>query len=190
MNPIFDLKAEHDAMAIILFAMKKCAVEMRHNRQVDLFRIGQIIDFLRTYNDNCHHQKEEKYLFPAILEYDIPWTEDTIYHLVKEHQVAHGYLNDIEEKMHDFLSGRTQNFDELAHSMLQYIMLEENHIKTENEVLLPLAEKYFDKQKKDSVTLKFKNIQNLQVGHLKHLEFYLLLSKLYAENKKSLAGNY
>ena len=54
MNPVFDLKAEHDAMEIILLAMKKRAVDMRYNRQVDLFRIAQIIDFLRTYNDSCH----------------------------------------------------------------------------------------------------------------------------------------
>ena len=190
MNPVFDLKAEHDAMAIILMAMKKRAVDMRHNRQVDLFRIGQIIDFLRTYNDNCHHRKEENYLFPAILEYDIPWTEDTIYHLVNEHQTAHCYLNEIEEKLHNYLSGLAHNFDELSFSMLQYIMLEENHIKTENEVLLPLAGKYFDKQKQDSVTIKFKTVQNSEVSHLKHLEFYILLSKLYTENKKSFAENY
>jgi hemerythrin-like domain-containing protein len=69
-------------------------------------------------------------------------------------------------------------------------MLEENHIKTENEVLLPLAVKYFDKQKQDSVTMKFKTVQTLEVSHLKHLEFYILLSKLYTENKKSYAENY
>ena len=190
MNPVFDLKAEHDAMEIILMAMKKRAVDMRYNRQVDLFRIAQIIDFLRTYNDSCHHHKEEKYLFPAILEYDIPWSKETINHLVNEHQAAHNYLNEIEEKLHVFLSGQNQNLEALSFSMLQYIMLEENHIKTENEVLLPLVGKYFDKQKQDSVTMKFKTVQNLELSHQKHLEFYLLLTKLYAENKKSIAENY
>jgi len=190
MNPVFDIKSEHDAMTIILSAMKRRAVDMRYNRQVDLFRIAQIIDFLRVYNDSCHHQKEEKILFPALLEYGIPTTSNIIHHLVNEHHISHNNLNNMEDKMHDYLAGRTQSLDALSTIMIQYITLEENHIKTENEILLPLVEKYFDKQKLMSVTMNFKNIQSQYVGHLKHLEFYILLTKLYAENRRTFAENY
>jgi len=92
--------------------------------------------------------------------------------------------------MHDYLAGRTHNLDTLSTIMIHYITLEENHIKTENEILLPLVEKYFDKQKLMSVTMNFKNIQSQYVGHLKHLEFYILLTKLYAENRRTFAENY
>ena len=73
MNPIFDLRREHDAMTIILTAMKKIASDIQIDKSVDLFRIGQIIEFLRIFNHNCHHEKEEKILFPALIECDIPW---------------------------------------------------------------------------------------------------------------------
>lgn len=190
MNPIFDLKSEHDAMAIILLAMKKRADDIQYNRQVDLFRIAQIIDFLRTYNDFYHHLKEEKVLFPVLTEYGIPWISETIQNLVNEHVSARVYLNEIEEKMHDYLSGRIRSLEGISFSMKKYVALEENHMKVENEAILPLAEKYMDKKAQDTMYLNFKNIQNQHLGHLKHLEFYILLTKLYAETKVDYVSDF
>lgn len=183
MNPTINLKGEHDAMAIILAAMKKRAIDISKNNFVDLFRIGQIIDFLRTYNDHCHHEKEEKILFPALLEFDIPWTSDSIKHLVKEHLLAHTYLNEIEDKLREYITGNARTLDCLSSSMIKYISLEENHIKIENEVMLPLSQKVLNKKTQETVSLNFKKIQDHHVGHPKNLEYYLLLSKLYSETK-------
>jgi hemerythrin-like domain-containing protein len=183
MNPIFDLKVEHDAMAIILHGMKKRATDIRMNVYVDLFRIGQIIDFLRNFNDHCHHEKEEKVLFPALLEHDIQWTADTINHLINEHHTANQFLNEIDERMNEYLTGHSQSLESLATSMNKYVLLEENHIKTENDIMLPLSSKLLDKQKQDSISMDFKNIQDHHVSHPKHFEYYLLLTKLYSETK-------
>lgn len=190
MNPTFDLKGEHDAMAIILADMKKHANDIRMSIYVDLYRIGQIIDFLRNFNDHCHHEKEEKVLFPALARFDIPWSVDTINHLINEHRSAHHILNEIEERMREYLTGHSRSLESLASSMIKYVCLEENHIKTENDVLLPLSHKVLDKQKQISISMDFKRIQDYHVGQPKHLEYYLLLAKIYSESKVSYAGDF
>ncbi len=190
MNPIFDLRGEHEAMTIIISAMKKIASDIQINNSVDLFRIGQIIEFLRTFNHNCHHEKEEKILFPAILECNIPWTVDTIGHLVKEHSLLHKHLDEIEMHMHEYLAGQTLSLINIASDLTKYISLAENHINVENNILLPLAEKVLDKKKQEMIFIDFRLIQNTQVGHCKHLEYYILLTKLYSAVKVEYAEDY
>jgi hemerythrin-like domain-containing protein len=190
MNPIFDLRGEHEAMTIILSAMKKIASDIHINNLVDLFRIGQIIEFLRTFNHNSHHEKEEKILFPAILECNIPWTVDSIGHLVKEHSLLHKHLSDLDTHLHEYLTGQTISLEEVASDLTKYISLAENHISIENNILLPLAEKVLDKKKQEMIFMDFRHIQNTQVGHNNHLVFYILLTKLYSTVKVEYAEEY
>jgi len=183
MNPSFDIKGEHAAITIVLDEMKKLALDMRIGKFIDSYRIVQILDFLHNFNENCHYEKEEKSLYPALLDHDIPWTADVIGHLISEHKVAHRYISEIDKLFHEFLSGNKQILDSLALYMLKYVELEKNHIKIAENVVLPLCERIFDSQELKSVASDFKHIQNHKVGHLKLREYYKLLAMLKAENE-------
>jgi hemerythrin-like domain-containing protein len=183
MNPTTDIKGEHTAMKIILAAMKKLALDMRTGKFIDSYRIVQILDFLHTFTEHCHYEKEEKCLYPAILEYDIPWTVDTLNYLVSEHQQAQVYINEIDTLFQEYLSGNSKILNTLSLTIIKYVALEERHIKTVENVVLPLCEKVFDAAKLKSVSVELKKIQDQNVGHLKHEEYYKLLSMLYSENE-------
>jgi hemerythrin-like domain-containing protein len=183
MNPTFDLKREHDAMVIVLAAMKKLVQNIHEKKYVDLLRLGQIIEFLKIYNDKSHHEKEESVLFPAILKCNIPWTFDTINILSNEHLSAREYMNETGYYLKEHLAGSNHALESLASSMVNYIALEENHIKLENNILFPLADRIFDKKKQVTICMDFKIIQDHEVGHNKNLEYYILLHKLYSETK-------
>ena len=183
MNPITDIKGEHTAIKIILGAMKKLSLDMRTGKFIDSYRIVQIIDFLHTFTEHCHYEKEEKCLYPALLEYDIPWTADTINHLISENQQAQVYINEIDILFQEYLSGNSQILNTLSATMLRYVALEERHIKTVDNVVLPLCERVFDATKLKSVSCHLKKIQDQNVGHLKHEEYYKLLTMLYSENE-------
>lgn len=190
MNPTFDLKREHDAMVIVLAAMKKLTQDIREEKYVDLFRLGQIIEFLRIYNDKSHHEKEESILFPAILKCNIPWTVDTINLLSNEHMLARQFMNETDHHLKEHLAGNNRALESLASSMVNYIALEENHIKLENNILFPLADRIFDKKKQVTLCMDFKIIQDHEVGHNKNLEYYILLHKLYSETKVLYADDW
>jgi len=181
MNPTFDLKGEHDAIIIILAAMKKIASDILDRKHFDLFRIAQIVDFLKTYINRAHHDKEEEILFPALIECDAPWITDTIHLLMDEHIIAGGYMKAIDSNLREYIDGRAYALESMASGMLNYVSLEENHIKVENQALLPLADRYLNKTKLECISLDFKHIQKREIGQFQHLEYYILLRKLYAE---------
>jgi hemerythrin-like domain-containing protein len=190
MKPTNDIKGEHYAIAIILGAMKKLAHDMRIGKFIDSYRIVQILDFLHTFTVHCHYEKEEKCLYPALLEYDIPWTADTINQLADEQKLAHDYLNEIDTLFDEYLSGNAQVLNRLSASMMNYVVIEERHIKIVDNVLLPLCDKVFDAEKRLSVVAELKRIQDQNVGHAKHLEYYKFLSLLYTENDVTSANVY
>jgi hemerythrin-like domain-containing protein len=166
------------------------AWDIYKNKYVDLFRIGQIIEFLSTYLDHCHLEKEEKILFPAILECGIPWTIESINHLSSEHITLREKLREIDNRLTDYLSGRTLTLEKMASSLMNYISLAEKHISFENNVLFPFAEKVLSKKQQEAIYSEFKIIRDCKIGHNKHLEYYILLSKLYSEVKVTYAYDY
>jgi hemerythrin-like domain-containing protein len=182
MKPTIDIKGEHYAITIILASMKKLAHDMRTGKFIDSYRIVQILDFLHTFSEHCHYEKEEKCLYPALLEYDIPWTADTINQLTDEQKLAHDYLDEIDTLFDEYLSGNAQVLKSLSASIMNYVVIEERHIKIVDNVLLPLCDKVFDTNKLKSVVADLKKIQDQNFGHIKHLEYYKFLTLLYTEN--------
>lgn len=183
MNPIFDIKGEHAAITIILNAMNKLALDMRKGKFIDSYRIVQILDFLHTFSEHCHHEKEEKCLYPAILGHDIPWTADTIHHLINEQKTAHDYIKEIDSLFEEYLSGNTQIIDNLAQSMIKYVELEKNHIKILDCVVLPLCERILDTNTIRTISSDFRKIQDRNVGQMKHHEYYKLMAILNEKNE-------
>jgi hemerythrin-like domain-containing protein len=182
MNPTTDIKGEHTAITIILEAMKKLARDLRQGKFVDSYRIVQILDFLNTFAVHNHYAKEEKCLYPAMLECEIGWTADTITHLLNEHELAQEYISEIDRLFQEYLSGNAQVADALSVCMLNYVHLEERHIKIVNNVILPLCDIIFSVSQLTSISADLKKIQDRTVGHLKHQEYYQLLSMLYSES--------
>jgi hemerythrin-like domain-containing protein len=182
MNPSIDIQSDHVAMHIILDAMEKRAQEIFKNGTVDYFRIGQILDFLHNYTDTLHYAKEERILFPAVLAPTRPWISKTINNLIHEHALARDYIREIDKNLQSCLAGDNDALQELASVMLKYVELEKNHIKVEDEIVMPLFKRLLDSKKMENFKFEFKEIPDKKIDHLKYLEYYRLINILSTEN--------
>ena len=182
MNPSIDIQSEHVAMTIILDAMENRAHEILKNGKVDFFRIGQILDFLHNYADNLHYAKEERILFPAVMNAGNPWITKTIKNLVREHVLAREYIMGIDKLLHACLEGKTDTLPVLASLMLKYVELEKNHIKVEDDVVMPLFKRLQNSKKIENFKFEFKELPDKKIDHLKYLEYYRLINILSTEN--------
>lgn len=182
MNPSIDIQSDHVAMSIILDAMEKRAHEILNYGSVDYFRIGQILDFLHNYTDNLHYAKEERILFPAVMDVSKPWISKTINDLIHEHVLAREYISQIDEHLHACLAGDTDALQKLGTVLLQYVELEKNHIKVEDDVVMPLFKKLQEANKLDGFKFAFKESSDKKIDHLKYLEYYRLINILSTEN--------
>ena len=183
MNPTSDLRGEHSAMQIILFAMKRLVYDIRVSiNDPDIFRISQIGDFLSTYTVQCHYEKEEKGPFAALLDLEIPQVSKTIHHLIAEHTLARGFIEELNGNIKKYLDGQYVAFSSIALNLLDFVELEEQHIKTEDAIIFPFCDKLLGGSKLHSIASEFKIIQDEHVGHAKHFEYYKLLNQLNSEN--------
>jgi len=182
MNPSIDIQSDHVAMSIILDAMENRAHEILKDGTVDYFRIGQILDFLHNYTDNLHYAKEERILFPAVLDESKPWISKTINTLIHEHALAREYILEIDKHLHACLTGDTGALQKLGSVILQYVALEKNHIKVEDNVVMPLFKSLLDTNRMEGFKFEFKELPDKKIDHLKYLEYYRLINILSTEN--------
>jgi hemerythrin-like domain-containing protein len=182
MNPSIDIQSDHVAMSIILDAMEKRAHEILKDGTVDYFRIGQILDFLHNYTDHLHYAKEERILFPAVMDVTKPWISKTINNLIHEHALAREYIKEIDKQLHACLAGNNSALIELGSVMLKYVELEKNHIRMEDEVVMPLFKRLLESNKKEDFKFEFKELPDKKIDHLKYLEYYRLINILSTEN--------
>ena len=182
MNPSIDIQSDHVAMSIILDAMEIRANEILNTGNVDFFRIGQILDFLHNYTENLHYAKEERILFPAVLVQRKAWITKTINTLIREHALAREYILEIDRLLHACLAGNTVALLDLASIMLKYVELEKNHIKAEDEIVMPYFKMLQETNQLDGLKLDFKEKPSHKIDHLKYLEYYRLINILSTEN--------
>ena len=182
MNPTTDIQSDHVAMTIILDAMEKRANEILENGNVDYFRIGQILDFLHNYTDTLHYAKEERILFPAVADDSKPWISIMINNLVQEHALARDYITEIDMHLNSCLAGDANALQDLGAVMLKYVELEKNHIKVEDEIVMPLFKRLLNSNMLEGFKFEFKQIPTEKIDHLKYLEYYRLINILSTEN--------
>jgi hemerythrin-like domain-containing protein len=178
MNPIEDLVHEHKAIKVMLSIMSKIADNIRNDKTVDTNDIESIVDFLRTFADKCHHGKEENALFPALVEAGIPKEGGPIGVMLHEHTVGREYIKEIATTTEQFKSGNSETLQLIADNLLSYVNLLHNHIKKEENILFPMAEKVLPTQKQNEIYEHFERIEEEVVGHGVHEQFHELLNKL------------
>ncbi|MFW6344312.1 MAG: hemerythrin domain-containing protein [Sediminispirochaetaceae bacterium] len=65
-----------------------------------------MIRFFSRFGDRCHHSKEERFFFPAIEKYRLPFDQDKIDILVEEHEQGRGYVAAMKEQIENFRKAR------------------------------------------------------------------------------------
>ena len=178
MKPTEDLIHEHEAIKKMLGIMDKISENIKNNKEVDTNDIEDIIEFLKTFADKCHHGKEENALFPALVLAGIPKENGPIGVMLHEHTLGRGYIKEIETSTEDFKAGNSNSIQLIANSLLSYVNLLQNHIQKEENVLFKMADKVLSNQVQDDVYEQFEKIEEEVVGHGIHEQFHELLNNL------------
>jgi hemerythrin-like domain-containing protein len=178
MKPTEDLIHEHDAIKVMLDIMSKVADDIKEDKGSYTKEIEEIVDFLKTFADKCHHGKEENALFPALVEAGVPEENGPIGVMLHEHTIGRGYIKEINDGVVDFKTGVAGSGQLIAGSLLKYVTLLQNHIQKEERVLFPMAEKVLSIQKQNEILQKFEKIEEEVVGHGVHEQYHALLKQL------------
>jgi hemerythrin-like domain-containing protein len=166
-----DLRNEHDAILHVLKIVDK-VVSTDSKDEVEVFKFGnELIYFLKTFADKCHHGKEEDYLFKELIASGIPKEGGPIGVMLLEHQRGREYISLMSKalKSHDLI-----NFKANA---AEYRDLLRNHIEKENNALFVIADKLLDDARQNELFEKFEIHEETVVGHGIHEELHSMIHK-------------
>lgn len=115
MQPIKDLKMEHDAVQVTLRILDKICqrIEMSGN-EFDVRHMDQLLDFFRVFVDQCHHGKEEELLFPALEAIGVSHKGGPIEVMMHEHQQGREYVRTMADAVGQFIKGDWTTADEFV----------------------------------------------------------------------------
>jgi hemerythrin-like domain-containing protein len=178
MNPISELKDEHQAVKLTLEILGRISVLLSKGQKVDLAHLDLILEFLTTFVDKCHHGKEEDLLFPALEKAGVPREGGPIGVMLREHDLGRGYISGLRQGVTDFKTGDQKAVVRIIENIEYYNDLLTQHIDKEDHILYPMAERAFSREQNDALLEGFAVIEEQRVGAGKHEEFHRMLQRL------------
>jgi len=166
-----DLRKEHDA---ILHVLKILDVMMSAEDKEDtemLQYYKEIVYFLKTFADKCHHGKEENHLFTELIANGIPNQGGPVGVMLHEHGVGMDYIASMDQALE---SGDLEKFKAAAQG---YSDLLRNHIEKENSVLFVMADRVLSDEKQDQLFEHFEEHEETVIGHGVHEELHAMIHK-------------
>jgi hemerythrin-like domain-containing protein len=182
MQPIKDLKMEHDAVRLTLRILDEICRKIEKSGEItDLQHLDQLLEFFKVFVDKCHHGKEEELLFPALENVGVSREGGPIGVMLHEHQQGREFVRSMNATLSHYTQGDRKAAAEFVKTARSYINLLDQHIDKENGVLFPLAEKHLSAQEQAKLWEGFEMIEAQKIGAGKHEEFHIMIDQLEKE---------
>ncbi|HNV70129.1 MAG TPA: hemerythrin domain-containing protein [Candidatus Ozemobacteraceae bacterium] len=132
MKPSEQLKAEHEAILVMLAVLEKICSRLERRETIPESHLAGILEFFQVFADKCHHAKEEEFLFPAYQSVGIPREGGPIGCMLAEHQEGRQAIAGMKAGLEVLTREGPGTF--IAHARAYASLLSE-HIQKENNVL-------------------------------------------------------
>ncbi len=179
MTAIKQLQDEHQAVRTMLLVWKKIVVRMEKGGEVGMEDLDNLLAFMKSFVDRCHHQKEESYLFPALMELDIPEITEMVKKLTNEHGKLHLLAQEINSSLDGYKKGDPRAKEKLVGSLKEYIGLLSRHESEETDILFGKANDNLSEETQMRLEKDFKRIELEYIGAGRHEEFYKIIDNLH-----------
>jgi hemerythrin-like domain-containing protein len=166
-----DLRKEHDSILHVLEILDEMmsAENKEDTEMLQYYR--EIVYFLKTFADKCHHGKEENHLFTELTVNGILNEGGPVGVMLHEHGVGRDYIALMDKALE---SGDLEEFKAAAKS---YSNLLRNHIEKENGVLFVMADRVLSDEKQDELFEHFEEREEKVIGHGVHEELHAMIDK-------------
>lgn len=170
-----DLKNEHEAILHVLTIVDKM-LSADTKQDADLFKFGtELIYFLKTFADKCHHGKEENYLFNELIARGIPNEGGPIGVMLQEHRLGREYIAHMDQAL------SSKNLNDFKEYAIRYRDLLRDHIQKENNALFVMADKVLDDARQEDLFGKFTEFEETVIGQGIHEQMHAMINQWEVE---------
>ncbi|CAO3452906.1 hemerythrin domain-containing protein [Azospirillum largimobile] len=163
MDAIRIIKDEHFAIAAVLHALRHQIRAIRGGASPDFPLLRAILDYIVTYPDHWHHPKEDRFLFAAVRR-RAPEAEALLAKLEREHALGYPMIETLKRQLVCYEAGDDGAAEDFFATAERYATLEYAHLQTEEEQLLPLAERVLTEEDWREIDAAFRANDNPLFG--------------------------
>jgi hemerythrin-like domain-containing protein len=182
-TPTEVLEAEHRVIQRVVAGMAVLVERLDGGQDLDVPLLENIVEFLRTFADRCHHGKEEAFLFPALIHRGVPSHGCPIGGLTMEHQKGRVMVGELADAIRGYAAGEPPARENLVKSLRALVALYPSHIWKEDYLLFPLAGKVLTPEDQQDLMHKFDTVDR-DLGLGVHEGF----DKVAAELERTVSG--
>jgi hemerythrin-like domain-containing protein len=169
-SPTEILEVEHHVIQKIVGAMAVLAEGLGAGHEPPVETLRNIVEFMRTFADKCHHGKEEVHLFPCLEKRGVPAGGCPMGVLIHEHERGRTLVAQLAQATEAYASGDGSARDAVTVTLRGLIELYPNHIWKEEYLLFPMSNKVLDAADQQQLSEKFAEVETA-VGRDVHQRF-------------------
>lgn len=173
------LKDEHALILQALDALERKIAALEAGASPDRPYFEKVVQFLRTFADQCHHGKEENLLFKGMADRGFPVHGGPIAVMLHEHEIGRGFIRGIAEGA-SALGSDPGAAKKIVESGRGYISLLRAHIDKENNILFPMADNVLTPEDQEHLGKEFERFETEETGAGMHEAMLKLLDELNA----------
>ncbi|BAL26795.1 hemerythrin domain-containing protein [Azoarcus sp. KH32C] len=157
------IRDEHLAISAVLYSLRYLVKDMRKGAAPNFPLLRAILDYIVSYPDRWHHPKEDKYLFAAVKKRTHD-ADGLIGRLEREHEMGYPMVEDLKRQLIAFQDGDPAAGEAFFDAAERYAELEWQHLRTEEEVFMPIAERVLSPEEWAGIAAAFRENDNPLFG--------------------------
>ncbi len=157
------LIAEHEMIERGMAVLRE-QLELMQDNEHDPVKLQRAVDFLLEFGDKMHNKKEEDFLFPLMYERGIPQEGGPLGVMLMEHEAERTLLQKMLMQVDNLKNATVDQRIEFRNEGLEYLKIRADHIWKENDVLYPMARKFFQEGDNDTLLTEFSRLNTEVYG--------------------------
>ena len=166
------LSGEHRYILKAIGALKQETAKIEKGAAVDYGFFSTAVDFIRNYADRFHHAKEEGILFRELMNKPT-FPPGPVNVMLHEHELGRQYVGQL-----DYAIKEKDEKGVMAASA-SYASLLENHIRKEDTILFPMADKALEAKLQESILDEFAKVERKFTA----VDDYISLANAFAHRR-------
>jgi hemerythrin-like domain-containing protein len=178
------LEEEHHFIQKVVGAAAILLEMLEAGKEVEEKALRDIVEFMRTFADKCHHGKEETHLFPALEKKGVPMRGCPLGALMAEHQKGRALVSQLAEATEAYTKAGPLAKESLVKSLRGITDLYPNHIWKEEYLAFPMADKILSSEEQRDLSEKFELVEK-EIGLDVHQRFEQFAEELESKTLRT-----
>jgi hemerythrin-like domain-containing protein len=160
MTAVAVLAREHSSLKPVIATMATIVDHLEQGRRVDASLLTEVIVFLRAFAEQCQEAKEEGLLFPALEGQCVSDPACSVAVLTDEHRRIGSLTLELSQSVDAYMTCQPSGAQSLMHTLRTLVVLYREHIRKEDQVLLPLAETAISEEEQAKLLEAFQSVES------------------------------